>query len=54
MAEVKEVIVLGASGGFGTLFSQVLIACCMCPPARPRAAAGPPGGCAPASQIRRN
>jgi len=24
MAEVKEVIVLGASGGFGTLFSQVL------------------------------
>jgi len=23
-AEIKEVIVLGASGGFGTLFSQVL------------------------------
>ena len=26
-AEIKEVIVLGASGGFGTLFSQVGLCC---------------------------
>lgn len=26
-AEIKEVIVLGASGGFGTLFSQVVLCC---------------------------
>ena len=43
MAEIKEVIVLGASGGFGTLFSKVPIILCTCARARARAAQTPCG-----------
>lgn len=34
-AEIKEVIVLGASGGFGTLFSQVGLCCSVSGPCHP-------------------
>jgi len=43
MSEIKEVIVLGASGGFGTLFSKVPIILCTCARARARAAQTPCG-----------
>jgi hypothetical protein len=54
MAEIKEVIVLGASGGFGTLFSKVPIILFMCARARARAAETPCEAVRAGLQFRRN